>query len=87
MTATLKTPKGMAIRGEGNKPQQASSIGLIIRQSLTAQDQLFVLMQAAAYLTATRGSGALEARICYERAESLSHSLGRPLLLRGLIGQ
>ena len=32
MTATLKTPKGVAIRGEGNKPQQASSIGLIIRQ-------------------------------------------------------
>jgi tetratricopeptide (TPR) repeat protein len=56
-------------------------------QSLTVQDQLFVLMQAAAYLTATRGSGAPEARICYERAESLSHSLGRPLLLHALIGQ
>ena len=34
-------------------------------------------MQAAQYLTATR----LEARICYERAETLCHSLGRPLLL------
>jgi hypothetical protein len=56
-------------------------------QSLTVQDQLFVLMQAAAYLTATRGSGAPEARICYERAETLSHSLGRPLLLHALIGQ
>jgi tetratricopeptide (TPR) repeat protein len=56
-------------------------------QSLTAEDQLFILMQAAAYLTGTRGSGATEARICYERAESLCHSLGRPLLLYTLIGQ
>ena len=56
-------------------------------QSLTAEDQLFILMQAAPYLTATRGLGALEARICYERAESLCHSLGRPLLLYTLIGQ
>ena len=56
-------------------------------QSLTAEDQLFILMQAAAYLTATRGSGTPEARICYERAESLCHSLGRPLLLYTLIGQ
>jgi adenylate cyclase len=38
-------------------------------------------MQAALYLTATRGFGAPEARICYERAESLCHSLNRPLLL------
>src|SRR5271166_1656199 len=51
------------------------------RQSLTAEDQLFVLMQAGLYLTATRGLGALEARICYERAEPLCHSLGRPLFL------
>jgi predicted ATPase len=50
-------------------------------QSLTAEDQLFVLMQAGLYLTATRGMGAPEARICYERAEPLCHSLGRPLLL------
>jgi predicted ATPase len=56
-------------------------------QSLTAEDQLFILMQAGLYLTATRG-GAPEARICYERAESLSHSLNRPLLLySALIGQ
>ena len=34
-----------------------------------------------AYLTVTRGVGAPEARICYERAESLCHSLNRPLLL------
>ena len=47
-------------------------------QSLTAEDQLFILMQAAKYLTATRGLGAPEARICYERAEPLCHSLNRP---------
>jgi hypothetical protein len=50
-------------------------------QSLTAEDQLFILVQAAKYLTATRGMGAPEARICYERAEPLCHSLGRPRLL------
>ena len=50
-------------------------------QSLSAEDHLFILMQAAAYLTVTRGVGAPEARICYERAESLCHSLNRPLLL------
>src|SRR5260221_3050761 len=49
-------------------------------QSLTPEDQLFILMQPGIYLTATRG-GAPEARICYERAESLAHSLNRPLLL------
>ena len=49
-------------------------------QSLTAEDQLFILMQAALYLSATRES-APEIRICYERAESLCHSLNRPLLL------
>ncbi|HET9378766.1 MAG TPA: NACHT domain-containing protein [Chthoniobacterales bacterium] len=59
----------------------------VAEQSLSAQDQLFILMQAAAYLTATRGQGSPEARICYERAESLSHSLGGPLLMRALIGQ
>ncbi len=57
-------------------------------QSLTPEDQLFILMQAAAYLTVTRGVGAPEARICYERAESLCHSLNRPLLLYvALMGQ
>src|SRR5262249_31496237 len=55
-------------------------------QSLTAEDQLLILMQAAAYLT-TRDQGSPEAHICYERAESLSHALGRPLLMRALIGQ
>ena len=33
-------------------------------QSHTAEDQLFVLMQAGLYLTLTRGLGAPEARIC-----------------------
>ena len=57
-------------------------------QSLTAEDRLFILMQAGRYLTATRGLGAPEARICYECAEPLCHSLNRPLLLYlALIGQ
>jgi tetratricopeptide (TPR) repeat protein len=57
-------------------------------QSLTAEDQLFALMQAGQCLTAMRGSGAPDVRICYDRAESLCHSLNRPLLLySALIGQ
>jgi len=57
-------------------------------QGLTPEDQLFILMQAALYLTATRGYSAPEARICYERAESLCLSLNCPLLLySALIGQ
>jgi len=50
-------------------------------QSLTAEDQLFILMQAGLYLTATRGFAASEALSCYERAESLCDSLDRPLVL------
>jgi serine/threonine protein kinase/predicted ATPase len=62
--------------------------GAVEGQSLTEEDQLFLLTQAGLYLTATRGLGAPEARICYERAEPLCHSLGRPLLLCvALIGQ
>jgi predicted ATPase len=57
-------------------------------QGLTADDQLFVLMQAGLYLTTTRGLGTPEARICYERAEPLCHLLDRPLLLCvTLVGQ
>ena len=57
-------------------------------QRLNPEDQLLILMQAAVYLTATRGLAAPEARICYERAEPLCQSLGRPLLLgAALIGQ
>jgi serine/threonine protein kinase/predicted ATPase len=55
---------------------------------LTSDDQLCVLMQAGQYLTDTRGHAAAEARLCYEHAEPLCHSLGRPLLLCvALIGQ
>jgi hypothetical protein len=50
-------------------------------QCLKEEDQLFLLLQAAQYLTATRGHSAPEARICYERAESLCRSLNNPLLL------
>jgi serine/threonine protein kinase len=50
-------------------------------QSLTAEDQLFILMQAGLYLTATRGFAAPEALTCYERAESLCKVLDRPLVL------
>jgi tetratricopeptide (TPR) repeat protein len=57
-------------------------------QSLTEEDQLFILMQAAQYLTATRGMGAKEPRVCYKRAEPLCRSLNRPdLLYVALIGQ
>ena len=57
-------------------------------QSLAAEDQLFVLTQAGLYLIHTRGMSVPEARICYERAESLCHSLNRPALLySALMGQ
>jgi predicted ATPase len=70
---------------EGRWGSLAESI--VEGQSLTAEDQLFVLMQAGIYLQAARG-GASEVRICYERAESLCHSLSRPLLLySALIGE
>jgi predicted ATPase len=49
-------------------------------QCLTAEDQLFVLMQAGQYLTATRGFAAPEAQMCYRRVESLCHSLNRPVI-------
>ena len=51
------------------------------QQSLTAEDQLFILTQATLYLTATRGPASPEMRICYELAEPLCLSLNRPLLL------
>jgi hypothetical protein len=57
-------------------------------QRLTAEDQLFILMQAGLLLTATRGLGAPEARNCYKRAEPLCNSLNRPpLLYLALLGQ
>jgi tetratricopeptide (TPR) repeat protein len=57
-------------------------------QRLTEEDELFVLMQAGLYLTATRGFAAPETRICHERAEPLCHSVNRPrLLFMQLLGQ
>jgi predicted ATPase len=57
-------------------------------QGLTPEDRLFILVQAGLYLTATRGMGAREARICYKRAEPLCHSLNQPrLLFLALAGQ
>jgi predicted ATPase len=57
-------------------------------QSLNGEDQLFILMQAGSYLTTTLGYAAFEARICYERVESLCHSLDRPVLVfSALMGQ
>jgi serine/threonine protein kinase len=66
-----------------------SLVGMTIEEhNLAAEDQLFILTQSGLYLTATRGLGAPEARICYERAESLCHSLNRPVLLYvALMGQ
>ena len=71
-------------QGRWGSPAQVS----VKAQSLADEDQLFVLMQAGLYLTLTRGLGAPEARICYEHAEPLCHSLNRSLLLySALIGQ
>jgi predicted ATPase len=57
-------------------------------QRLTAEDQLFILMQAGLYLSSTRGFSTPESRSCYERAEPLCHSLNRPVLLySALMGQ
>ena len=50
-------------------------------QQLSAEDKLVILTQAGLYLTATRSLASSEARICYQHAESLCHSLNRPLLL------
>jgi tetratricopeptide (TPR) repeat protein len=70
--------------GRWGSPVQTAVEG----QSLTTEDQLFILMQAGPYLTATRGHSAPEARICYERAEALCHALNRPLhLYVALLGQ
>jgi predicted ATPase len=57
-------------------------------QSLTAEDQLFLFMQAGLYLIHTRGMSAPEARVCYERAEGLCNSLNHPeVLFTALMGQ
>jgi predicted ATPase len=57
-------------------------------QSLTADDHVFILAEVAINLTVTRGMGALEARNCYARVESLCRSVNRPALLySALIGK
>jgi predicted ATPase len=57
-------------------------------QRLWSEDQLFILMQAGLYLTHTQGLSAPDVRVCYQRAESLCHSLNRPLLLySAMLGQ
>jgi predicted ATPase len=57
-------------------------------QNLTAEDQLFILTQAALYLTVTRGFHSPEARACQQRVESFCYSLNRPLFLHSaLMGQ
>jgi hypothetical protein len=71
-------------QGHWGSPVQTGVEG----QGFVHEDQLFVLLETALYLTATRGHSAPEARICYERAESLCQSLNRPLLLYlALLGQ
>jgi hypothetical protein len=56
--------------------------------SLTTEDYLLILAEAALYLTTTQGMGTPEARICYERVESLCRSINRPLFLySALIGK
>src|ERR1700756_3427717 len=60
--------------GRWGSPVQMGTKG----QGLTAEDQLFILIQAGLYLTATRGFSAPEVRTCHEHAEFLCHSLNRP---------
>src|SRR6476661_6756058 len=82
--ALLSTLAHFFEHGRWDSPVETGAEG----QSLTAEDQLFILMEAGLYLAATRGHSAPEARICYERVESLCDSLNRPLLLySALIGQ
>jgi predicted ATPase len=63
--------------GRWGSPVEADVEG----QSLTAEDQLYILMLAALYLTVTQGSTASEVQICYERAEYLCYSLNRRRIL------
>src|SRR3981189_1769278 len=47
-------------------------------RSLTADDHVFILAEAAINLTVTRGMGAPEARICYERVEAFGRLVNLP---------
>ena len=70
--------------GRWGSPAQTAVAG----QSLTAEDQLFILMEAGHLITAIRGMGAPEAGLCYDRAESLARSLNRsPSLYLVLVAQ
>jgi hypothetical protein len=70
--------------GRWGSPAQTAVAG----QSLTAEDQLFILMEAGHLITAIRGMGAHEAGLCYDRAESLARSLNRsPSLHLVLVAQ
>jgi hypothetical protein len=50
-------------------------------QSLTAEDQIFVLMQAGLSLTAAQGPASSVAGICYDRAEPSYHLINHSRLL------
>jgi serine/threonine protein kinase len=57
-------------------------------QSLSAEDQLFILMQAGLYLSATQGLATRKGQILCARAECLCHLLHRPVqLYSSLMGQ
>ena len=72
---------------EDRRWDSAVDLGVGVHR-LTAEDQLFILTQAGLYLSSIRGFSAPEARGCYARVESLSHSLNRPMLLySALMGQ
>ncbi|MGA8478785.1 MAG: hypothetical protein WB696_12570, partial [Chthoniobacterales bacterium] len=58
------------------------------QQSLSTEDRVYLLLQAALYLTVTKETAAPEVRICYERAEDLCLSLNRPkFLYSALVGR
>jgi serine/threonine protein kinase/predicted ATPase len=58
------------------------------QQSLSTEDRVYLLLQAALYLTVTKETQAPEVRICYERAEELCLSLNRPkFLYLALVGR
>ena len=81
--ALLSTPIHFFEHGRWGSPVETGVEG----QRLTAEDQLFILMQAGEYLRATRGFATAEAQTCYQRVESLCHSLNRPLPVSAFIGQ
>ena len=57
-------------------------------QNLTAEDELFILTQAALYLTVTQGFASPEARFVHQRVESFCQALNRPWVLHSsLMGQ